>query len=64
MRKYYIDNIRSILILFLVSTMQQWHEMYGENQENEIGKGYLNFNGKLSKYMSKRSYTFYIIHFT
>lgn len=28
-----------------------------------IGKGYLNFNGKLSKYMSKRSYTFYIFHF-
>ncbi len=28
-----------------------------------IGKGYLNFNGKLSKYMSKRSYSFYIFHF-
>ena len=28
-----------------------------------IGKGYLNLNGKISKYMSKRSYTFYIFHF-
>lgn len=28
-----------------------------------IGKGYLNFNGKISKFMSKRSYTFYIFHF-
>ena len=28
-----------------------------------IGKRYLNFNGKISKYMSKRSYTFYIFHF-
>ncbi len=28
-----------------------------------IGKGYLNFNGKIAKYMSKRSYTFYIFHF-
>ena len=28
-----------------------------------IGKGYLNFNGEISKYMSKRSYTFYIFHF-
>ncbi len=28
-----------------------------------IGKGYLNFNGKISEYMSKRSYTFYIFHF-
>ena len=28
-----------------------------------IGKRYLNFNGKLSKYMSKRSYSFYIFHF-
>lgn len=28
-----------------------------------IGKRYLNFNGKVSKYMSKRSYTFYIFHF-
>ncbi len=27
------------------------------------GKGYLNFNGKIAKYMSKRSYTFYIFHF-
>lgn len=28
-----------------------------------IGKGYLNFNGKIAKYMSKRSYTFYMFHF-
>ena len=28
-----------------------------------IGKRYLNFNGEISKYMSKRSYTFYIFHF-
>jgi len=28
-----------------------------------IGKRYLNFNGNVSKYMSKRSYTFYIFHF-
>lgn len=28
-----------------------------------IGKRYLNFNRKISKYMSKRSYTFYIFHF-
>ena len=28
-----------------------------------IGKRYLNFSGKVSKYMSKRSYTFYIFHF-
>ena len=28
-----------------------------------IGKRYLDFNGKISKYMSKRSYTFYIFHF-
>ncbi len=28
-----------------------------------IGKGYLNFNGKISEYMSARSYTFYIFHF-
>ena len=28
-----------------------------------IGKSYLDFNGKISKYMSKRSYTFYIFHF-
>lgn len=28
-----------------------------------IGNRYLNFNGKVSKYMSKRSYTFYIFHF-
>lgn len=27
------------------------------------GKRYLNFDGKVSKYMSKRSYTFYIFHF-
>ena len=28
-----------------------------------IGKRYLNFRGKVSKYMSQRSYTFYIFHF-
>lgn len=28
-----------------------------------IGKRYLNFSGKVSKYMSKRSYTFYVFHF-
>lgn len=28
-----------------------------------VGKKYLNFSGKISKYMSKRSYTFYIFHF-
>lgn len=28
-----------------------------------LGKKYLNFSGKISKYMSKRSYTFYIFHF-
>lgn len=28
-----------------------------------IGKRYLNFNGKVSEYMSKKSYTFYIFHF-
>jgi len=28
-----------------------------------IGKMYLNFNGKVSKYMTQRSYTFYIFHF-
>ena len=28
-----------------------------------IGKGYLNLNGKISKYMSERSYTFYTFHF-
>ena len=28
-----------------------------------IGKRYLNLNGKVSEYMSKRSYTFYIFHF-
>lgn len=27
------------------------------------GKRYLDFNGKISKYISKRSYTFYIFHF-
>lgn len=28
-----------------------------------VGKSYLNFRGKVSKYMSKRSYAFYIFHF-
>ena len=28
-----------------------------------IGKGYLDFDGKILKYMSKRSYTFYIFYF-
>lgn len=28
-----------------------------------IGKRYLNFSGKVSKYMSKRSFAFYIFHF-
>lgn len=28
-----------------------------------IGKRYLNFHGKISEYMSARSYTFYIFHF-
>ena len=28
-----------------------------------IGKRYLDFNGKISNYMSKNSYTFYIFHF-
>lgn len=28
-----------------------------------IGKRYLDFSGKVSKYMSQRSYTFYIFHF-
>lgn len=28
-----------------------------------IGKKYLNFNGKISNYMSQRSYTFYVFHF-
>lgn len=28
-----------------------------------IGKRYLNFNGEISKYMSKRSYAFYIFHY-
>ena len=28
-----------------------------------VGKRYLDFNGKVSKYMSKWSYTFYIFHF-
>lgn len=28
-----------------------------------IGKRYLNFRGKVSKYMSQRSYSFYIFHF-
>lgn len=28
-----------------------------------IGKRYLNFSGKVSEYMSHRSYTFYIFHF-
>lgn len=28
-----------------------------------IGKSYLNFNGKVSNYMSQRSYMFYIFHF-
>lgn len=28
-----------------------------------VGKKYLNFGGKVSKYLSKRSYTFYIFHF-
>ncbi len=28
-----------------------------------IGKRHLNFKGKISKYMSKRSYSFYVFHF-
>lgn len=54
------SDTQHILLNMTAKYVSEWFMI---NSLLGIGKRYLNFNGKVSKYMSKRSYTFYIFHF-
>ena len=48
---------------FLNTIAKYVSEWFMINSLLGIGKRHLNFKGKISKYMSKRSYSFYVFHF-
>lgn len=54
------SDMRQTLLHSIAKYVSEWFMI---SSLAGIGKGYLNFNGKISKYMSKRSYAFYIFHF-
>lgn len=53
-------DVPNTLLNMIVKYVSEWFMI---NALLGIGKRYLNFNGEVSKYMSKRSYTFYMFHF-
>lgn len=55
--------IRIYLARYTTHIIKYVSEWFMINAMIGTGKRYLNFNGKVSKYMSKMSYTFYIFHF-
>ena len=54
------QDTQHTLLNIIVKYISEWFMI---NAMIGTGKRYLNFNGKVSKYMSKMSYTFYIFHF-
>lgn len=54
------SDTQHILLNMVAKYVSEWFMI---NSLLGIGKRYLNFSGKISKFMSQRSYTFYIFHF-